>query len=81
MTALPSRDRIIGTVLHPRLKVVLESNHTRQTKAFDTSVLDDVMRRIEPDLARDAARPGWHVLDNSDEPVDATVDRILSIQR
>ena len=75
------RDRMVGIVLHPRLEVALERNRTRQTKSFDTSVLEGVMRRIEPDLARDAARPDWRVIDNSDEPVESTVDRILSIQR
>jgi chloramphenicol 3-O-phosphotransferase len=75
------RDRMMGIVLHPRLAVALQRNRSRQTKSFDTLILEEVMRRIEPDVARDAARPGWHAIDNSDEPVHATVDRILSIER
>jgi len=75
------RERMVGVVLHPRMEVALERNRSRQTKAFDTSILEGVMRRIDADVARDAARPGWHELDNSDEPVATTVDRVLSIAR
>ena len=75
------RDRMVGIVLHPRLEVALERNRTRQTKSFDTSILEDAMRQVEADVARDAARPGWHEIDNSDEPLDSTLDRILSIRR
>ena len=75
------RDRMIGVVLHPRLDVALDRNRSRQTKAFDTSILEGVMREIDADLARDAARPGWHTIDNGDEPLAATVDRVLSIGR
>jgi adenylylsulfate kinase-like enzyme len=73
------RDRMVGIVLHPRLEVALDRNRTRQSKAFDTSILEGVMREIDGDLARDGARPGWHDLDNSDESVGATVERILSV--
>jgi chloramphenicol 3-O-phosphotransferase len=75
------RDRMVGVVLHPRLDVALERNRERQTKSFDTSILEPVMREIDADLVRDASREGWHAIDNSDESVDATVDRILSIPR
>ena len=75
------RDRMVGIVLHPRLDVALGRNRVRQSKSFDTSILEGVMREIDGDLARDARRPGWHVIDNSDEPIEATVDRILSIRR
>jgi len=75
------RDRMVGIVLHPRLDVALARNRARQTKSFDTSILEGVMREIDHDLARDAARPGWHELDNSDESVDSTVERILSLHR
>jgi chloramphenicol 3-O-phosphotransferase len=74
-------DRLIGVVLHPRLDVALERNRTRQTKSFDTSILEEAMREIDLDIARDAARDGWHAIDNSNEPVEATVDRILHIRR
>ena len=74
-------DRLVGIVLHPRLEVALARNRERRTKAFDTSVLENVMREIDGDLASDADRPGWHRLDNSDEPVERTVERILSILR
>ncbi len=73
------RQRMVGIVLRPRLEVALERNRTRATKAFDTSVLEGVMRQIDVDLARDAAREGWHDIDNSDEPVAATVARILEL--
>ena len=79
LTEAGLRDRMIGVVLHPRLEVALDRNRTRRTKSFDTSVLEDAMRHIEADVARDSERPGWHEIDNSDEPVEATVERILSI--
>lgn len=74
-------DRMTGIVLHPRLEVALDRNRLRQTKSFDTSILEDAMRQIDVDVARDAARPGWHRIDNSDESAAETVDRILSIIR
>jgi adenylylsulfate kinase-like enzyme len=75
------RDRMLGIVLHPRLDVALERNRERQTKSFDTSILQPVMQEIDADLVLDARRDGWHAIDNSDESVDTTVDRILSIPR
>lgn len=75
------RDRLIGIVLRPRLEVALERNRARTHKGFDTAILEDAMRAIDADLARDAARPGWHEIDNSDEPVEVTVERVLSIGR
>jgi hypothetical protein len=74
-------DRSVLVVLHPRLDVALDRNRTRTSKAFDTAILEDAMRSIESDLVGDAARPRWHRIDNSDESVAATVDRILSIGR
>lgn len=75
------RDRMVGVVLHPQLEVALERNRSRRTKAFDTSILEGAMREIDADVARDASRPGWHRIDNSDESVAATVERVLSIIR
>lgn len=74
-------DRMVGVILRPRLEVALQRNRTRRTKAFDTSILETAMRRIDADLAGDVARDGWHDIDNSDEPVAATVDRILAVQQ
>ena len=74
------RERMIGVVLRPRLDVALDRNRTRATKAFDTSVLEKVVREIDADLVRDAGRDGWHAIDNSEEPVDATVARILDLR-
>lgn len=79
LTDVGLRDRMIGVVLHPRLEVALDRNRTRATKPFDTSVLEGVMGRIDADLVRDAARDGWHEVDNSDETIDATVARILAL--
>lgn len=73
------RDRMVGIVLHPRLEVALDRNRTRQSKSFDTAILEGVMRQIDGELARDGARPRWHELDNSDELVESTVERILSV--
>ncbi|MDQ3689915.1 MAG: ATP-binding protein [Chloroflexota bacterium] len=74
-------DRLVGIVLHPRLDVALQRNRERRSKSFDTSILDDVIREIDADIAREPDRPGWHRLDNSDEPIEATVERILSFPR
>ena len=71
-------DRLVGVILHPPVDVAIRRNRERQTKAFDTSVLDDVIVRLDADLARDAVPAGWLKLDNGDEPVTATVDRILA---
>ena len=73
------RRRMIGVILRPRLEVALARNRARTTKSFDTFILEDAMRRIDADLARSAGRPGWHGLDNSDEPVEQTLDRIESL--
>lgn len=74
-------ERRVGIVLRPSLEAALQRNRQRQNKPFDTSILEGVMRTIDNDLARDAELPGWHVLDNSDEPVEASVQRILSFVR
>lgn len=73
--------RTVVVVLHPRLDVALQRNRTRATKSFDTTVLEEVMRGLDSELAAEP-RPGdWPVIDNSDEPVEATVDRILALSR
>lgn len=71
----------VGIVLRPRLDVALQRNRERRNKSFHTSILEGVMRTIDGDLARDAELPGWHVLDNSDQSVEATVERILPFAR
>ncbi len=74
-------ERSVLVVLHPRLEVALDRNRSRTSKAFDTTILEGAMRSIEADLTRDAARPRWHRVNNSDESVAQTVDAILSIGR
>ena len=71
-------ERLVGIVLHPRLEVALQRNRERQGKSFDTSILDGAIREIDADIKSEPDRPGWHRLDNSDEPVEASVERILS---
>lgn len=73
---LPHR---VGVVLHPRLEVALARNRSRTTKDFDTAVLEDVMASIDADLAAAVVRTGWTVLDTSDEPLGATVARVLAL--
>lgn len=73
-------DSMVCVVLRPRLDVALERNRTRQTKQFDTSILEAAMRKIDGGLEQDAAREMWHGIDNSDEPLETTVDRILALQ-
>ncbi len=72
-------DRLVGVVLHPRVEVALDRNRERTHKSFDTSVLEGVIGEIDADLRREGERPGWHVIDNSDEPLETTVDRILAL--
>lgn len=74
-------DHLVGVVLRPRLEIALARNAARTTKAFDTAVLEPVMRRIDADLAVCAVPAGWTVIDNSDELPAATVNRILAIRR
>lgn len=71
----------VGVILHPPLEVALERNRNRTHKSFDTSILEGVMRDIDEQLHADASRSGWHVVDNGDESVDVTVDRILLLAR
>ena len=69
--------RSTGVVLRPRVEVALERNAAEGRKSFDTTVLEPAIRRIGADLAGQATGAGWTVIDNSDEPVAATVARIL----
>ncbi len=64
-------------LLLPRLETALERNRTRTNKAFDTSVLEGVIRRIHSDLSGMALEPGWTVLDTSEMTLEETVDRIF----
>ena len=70
-------DRVVGILLHPSLEVALARNRERDTKSFDTSILEGVMREIDADLAAQAIRSDWHRIDNGGESVDETVERIL----
>ena len=72
-------ERAVGVILRPRLEVALDRNRSRAHKPFDTSILEGAMRRIERDLNEEAAQSGWHVIDNSDEPPERTVHRILAL--
>lgn len=73
--------RFVGVVLHPPIEIALRRNRQRTHKAFDTAILEEAMHEIDQDLTRDGDRPGWHSIDNGEEPVDRTVERILSIVR
>jgi shikimate kinase len=75
--ALGLADHLVGVLLHPALEVALARNRVRQTKSFDTSILEGVMREIDADLTVQALPRGWHRIDNGDESVDDTVERIL----
>jgi adenylylsulfate kinase-like enzyme len=71
-------DPLVGILLHPPLEVALARNRERDTKAFDTSILEGAMREIDGDLAAQAIPDGWHRIDNSGESVEETVERVLS---
>jgi hypothetical protein len=78
LDALGLADHLVGVVLHPSLEVALARNRVRQTKSFDTSILEGVMHEIDADLTARALPGGWHRIDNGDESIDETVERILS---
>ncbi len=77
LDAVGLADHLVGVVLHPSLEVALARNRVRQTKSFDTSILEGVMREIDADLTVQALPRGWYRIDNGDESVDETVERIL----
>lgn len=75
------RERLVGVVLHPPVDVARQRNRERETKAFDTSILDPVIVRLDEDLAREPDPPGWLRIDNGAEDVEATVERLLEATR
>lgn len=68
----------VGIVLVPPLEVALQRNRERTTKAFDTSVLEDVMRVIDAELRRRPVPDGWVLIDNGAESLAATVVRVVA---
>ena len=78
LDAVGLADHLVGVVLHPSLEVALARNRVRQTKSFDTSILEGVMHEIDADLSSQALPGGWHRIDNGDESVDETVEQVLS---
>jgi hypothetical protein len=66
-------------LLRPSLDVALRRNATRDTKTFDTSVLEPVTRRLFTDLP--VACPterGWRVVDSSVATAEETVTALIS---
>ncbi|NJK43569.1 MAG: AAA family ATPase [Pleurocapsa sp. SU_196_0] len=63
-------------LLRPRLEVALERNASRDTKPFETGVLEDVIRFLHADLSV-MERHGWHVVDSSDLTLEETVSAVL----
>jgi adenylylsulfate kinase-like enzyme len=70
---------LVGVILHPTLDVALRRNRDRTTKGFDTSVLDDVIREIDADLSREPILGRWTRIDNGEESVGQTVERVLAL--
>lgn len=65
-------------LLRPALDVALRRNAERANKPFDTSTLDDVIRRLYASTDEQAySRVGWLVIDSSAQDVAETVDTIL----
>ena len=71
------RDAVVGVVLHPPLAVALERNRARTTKAFDTSILEEVMGQIDVDLRSEGLPDRWVRHDNAQESLAETVDWVL----
>jgi len=74
-------DRTVGVSLRPSVDVALQRNRERATKTFDTGILDDVIRRLDADLAADRLPDGWTSLDNGGEAVTDTRGRVLELAR
>jgi predicted kinase len=72
-------ESVVGVVLHPPVDVALQRNRDRATKAFDTRVLDALIRRIDADLAAEPLPVGWHRLDNGAQSLEETVAAILHL--
>jgi len=65
-------------LLRPALETALRRNAERANKAFDTLILDDVIRRLHTAMDERAyAKSGWLVIDNGALDVAETVDIIL----
>jgi hypothetical protein len=73
-------DVMVGIVLHPSLDVALRRNRERTHKPFDPAILEDVMHRIEADLAADRVPRDWTRLDNGGETLPETVERVLALR-
>jgi hypothetical protein len=74
-------DRLVGIVLLPRLEVALRRNRERQTRSFDTSILEGVMHELDGTSRTSRTDRLGTLLDNSEEPGNATVERFLSFAR
>jgi tRNA uridine 5-carbamoylmethylation protein Kti12 len=69
-------------LLHAPLDVILRRNTMRTNKSFDTSVLEETIRRLHANLdPRPERWPGWTVLDTSRMTLDATVEAILASEK
>jgi hypothetical protein len=65
-------------VLVPSLDVALARNRGRTNKAFDTGVLEPVVRRLYRSIADGCrATEGWIAVDTSDLDVEATVRELF----
>lgn len=71
----------VGVVLHPPVAVALQRNRERRTKPFDPAILEGAIAQIDADLASEPVPAGWLTLDNADEPVEATADRVMALWR
>ncbi len=69
----------VKVVLVPRLEVAMERNRSRTNKSFDTSILDEAIFEIDRTLRDEPLPADWVGIDNSDEAVDATVERVLAL--
>lgn len=66
-------------LLRPSLEVTLQRNATRDTKPFDSAVLEPVARRLFADLpAACPAEDGWVVLDSTAESAEDTATRLFA---
>jgi len=64
-------------LLLPRLETALERNRTHSNKAFDTSILEDVIKRIHFEHAGQTLEDDWTLVETSELSLEQTVDKIL----
>jgi adenylate kinase family enzyme len=81
-SALLNKPNIIPIILKPDLSVVLTRNHARNQPSEFREQIDDGIRMIYADLDRQETvlkAQGWLIFDTSNDTIELSVARILSL--